>query len=249
MHLPQITELLRQHRSIRRFTDQAIDPVLLNDLITAGQAASTSSYIQAVSVVQVNDAGLRNQFAELAGGQKYVQTAAEFLVFCADLNRNSQRASRVAGEALDFAWTEQFVTAVVDTALFAQNVVIGAEANGLGCCYIGGIRNNPQRVTELLALPDLVFPVFGLCLGYPDQSPERKPRLPLTTVLHKDRYQSALEFAAEIDGYDAHVRDYYERRSQGKLTMTWSEQMSKQAQTQTREFMQEYLKTQGFMHK
>ena len=122
MHLPQITELLRQHRSIRRFSDQAIDPVLLNDLITAGQAASTSSYIQAVSVVQVSDAELRSQFAELAGGQKYVQTAAEFLVFCADLNRNSQRASRVAGEALDFAWTEQFVTAVVDTALCAQNV-------------------------------------------------------------------------------------------------------------------------------
>ena len=91
--------------------------------------------------------------------------------------------------------------------------------------------------------------MFGLCLGYPDQSPERKPRLPLSTVLHQDRYQSAINFAQEIDVYDAHIRDYYERRSQGKLSMTWSEQMAKQAQSQTRDFMQEYLKTQGFMHK
>ncbi|GHA16009.1 NADPH-dependent oxidoreductase [Arenicella chitinivorans] len=249
MYISQITELLKQHRSIRRFTDKPIEPALLNDLIASGQAASTSSYIQAVSVIQVSDLELRRQFAELAGGQMYIETAAEFLVFCADLNRNAHRSSLVADEELDFSWTEQFVAAVVDTALFAQNVVVAAEANKLGCCYIGGIRNNPDLVTSLLALPTLVFPVFGLCLGYPDQSPERKPRLPLETVLYRDRYQSAVEHAPEIDTYDTHVREYYVRRSQGKLTMSWSEQMAKQARTQTRDFMQEYLKKQGFVLK
>ena len=44
-------------------------------------------------------------------------------------------------------------------------------------------------MAELLALPGSVYPVFGLCLGYPDQAPEVKPRLPLATVLKEDAYR------------------------------------------------------------
>ena len=59
----------------------------------------------------------------------------------------------------------------------AQSLVTAAESESLGICYIGGIRNNPGPVSALLRLPQGVYPVFGLCLGYPDQDPEIKPRL------------------------------------------------------------------------
>lgn len=247
--MTDVMQLLKQHRSIRKFTQQSIDEVLLNHLIEAGQAASTSSYIQAVSVIRVTQLEHRKAFAELAGGQPYIESAAEFLVFCADLCRNQTRVEAVSGNTADYAWVEQFVAATVDVALFAQNVVIAAEAEELGCCYIGGIRNDPERMTELLRLPELVYPVFGLCLGYPDQNPDTKPRLPRDSVLHQDSYSEPQVHEQLLGQYDAQVKDYYINRTKGKLRVSWSEQMAKQAQNQKRPFMQKYLKKQGFIKK
>jgi len=128
-------------------------------------------------------------------------------------------------------------------------VVVAAESYGLGCCYIGGIRNDPDAVTQLINLPNLVYPVFGLCLGYPDQNPAPKPRLPLVSVLHQGVYSSAGSVKDEIDEYDANVRQYYVDRTKGKLSFTWSEQMTKQAATQKRSFMLNFVKKQGFIEK
>ena len=241
--------LLKNHRSIRQFTDQQVSASIFSELVIAAQAASTSSYIQAVSILQINRVDLREQFVELTGGQKYIAGAAEFLVFCADLSRNAERVETSAGRSADFSWTEQFLAATVDVALLAQNFVIAAESVGLGCCYIGGIRNDPSKVTELLELPALVYPVFGICLGYPDQNPDIKPRLPSTAIVHQDKYVPAVLLREVIDDYDAHVRDYYHQRTNGKLDLTWSDQMAKQAQSQSREFMMNYLQNQGFMKK
>src|SRR5690606_31594133 len=84
---------------------------------------------------------------------------------------------------------ENFIVATVDTALAAQNAVIAAESLGLGAVYIGGLRNNIEQVSELLRLPELVYPLFGMCLGVPAQSPMTRPRLPLDSILHTDTYQ------------------------------------------------------------
>lgn len=245
----QTIKTLLAHRSIRRFTQQAVSLEQLERYIAAGQMASTSSFIQAVTVIRVSDSLTRASFAELAGGQPYVESAAEFLVFCADLKRNQQSVRASGASEPDFAWTEQFIAATVDVALFAQNVVIAAESEGLGCCYIGGIRNDPERVTELLTLPQLVYPVFGLCLGYPDQDPDIKPRLPVAAILHHDTYQPSGEQQALMKDYDAVVSDYYERRTNGKLKMTFAQQMAKQSATQTRKFMKKYIEKQGFNQK
>ncbi len=247
--MTDVLQLLRNHRSIRKFTTEPIGDAMLQSIVEAGQAASTSSYIQAVSVVRVRQAKQRSAFAELAGGQPYIETAAEFLVFCADLHRNRNRVEAASDNHADYSWVEQFTAATVDVALFAQNVVIAAESLGLGCCYIGGIRNAPDRVTELLELPELVYPVFGLCLGYPDQNPDTKPRLPVASVLHQDRYLSPQVHKELLDQYDTNVKEYYIKRTKGKLSFTWSEQMAKQVQNQKRPFMESYLKKQGFMIK
>ncbi len=239
-------KLLKAHRSIRRYTDRPVDPELFNELLRAGQSAATSSFIQATTVIRVSDADIREQFVELSGSQKYIAQAAEFLVFCADLKRNQVRSGQAEE---DFSWAEQLITATVDVALFAQNLVVAAESAGLGICYIGGIRNNPARVSELLSLPKLVYPVFGLCLGYPDQNPGKKPRLPLEPICHQDKYAKTEQFAGEIDRYDKYVRDYYVERSNGKLEFTWSEQIKKQAATQSRPFMLDFLNKKGFINK
>jgi len=150
---------------------------------------------------------------------------------------------------LDFSWTEQFISATVDVALFAQNVVVAAESKGLGCCYIGGVRNDLNEVTQLLGLPKYVYPVFGLCLGVPDQDPAPKPRLPVDVVLHENKYDLSAGKHALIDFYDAHVKEYYNKRTNGRLVQTWSKQMLIQSSSETRSYIRKYLVNQGFMDK
>ncbi|OXE28998.1 nitroreductase A, partial [Vibrio parahaemolyticus] len=77
------------HRSIRKFTSQPIDKEQLETILQAGLAASSSSMLQVVSIVRVTDIEKRSQLAKFAGNQAYVESAAEFLVFCIDYQRHA----------------------------------------------------------------------------------------------------------------------------------------------------------------
>lgn len=235
-------ETILAHRSIRKFTDQPISEEQLATLIDCARAASSSSNIQCVSIIRIVDHNKRELLAEHAGGQAYVAGAAEFLVFCADFNRHQQ----IKPDA-KLGFTEQTLIGAVDSALMAQNCLLAAESMGLGGVYIGGLRNNPDKVCELLALPENVFPMFGLCLGHPDQNPDLKPRLPSDIVLHTDGYQ-ALD-TEKLNEYDATMRDYYDVRTGGKLNKSWSDQISAILSKEARPFMKERLNAQGFAKK
>ncbi len=141
-------------------------------------------------------------------------------------------------------YTEQLLIAAIDTGLMGQNALLAAQSLELGGVFIGGIRNNPDKVAELLNLPEHVIPLFGLCLGYPDQSPDSKPRLPLSLLVHEDSYQAMDE--QTLAQYDSEVRDYYVKRSQGKLDQSWSEQIEKSLSKESRPFMLDFLQSKGF---
>ena len=243
----QTLELLKRHRSIRKFTDQPIEQPLIDALISAGQCAATSSFIQACTVIQVRDPGTRGKLCEYAAGQPYVKDAPVFLVFCADMRRH-QLACDMHEAPMLSGFAEQFLTASIDCGLFAQNVIIGAESLGLGGCYIGAIRNNIAGVDELLGLPDLVYPVFGICLGYPAQDPEIKPRLPLSVVLKQEKYDDAQDQKV-FEAYDKEVRDYYRTRTGGAKVNSWTEQISEMLVKEARPHMLEYLQSKGFILK
>ena len=231
---------LKSHRSIRKFTSRPVADSLLRELIMAGQSAATSSNLQGVSVIRIISQQNRQALAALAGGQAYIEQAPEFLVFCADLHRAGWCCQGNMVEGM----TEHFMIATIDTALFAQNVVVAAESVGLGICYIGALRNDPQQVSELLALPRLVYPVFGLCLGYPDQEPQCKPRLPLASVLMEDCYQEVNE--ALLAQYDQTMKAYYQQRTGGKVKRGWSQEMSALLGKESRSHMREFLAQKGF---
>lgn len=237
-------QLLRAHRSIRKFTAEPLDDLTIQELVRCGQAAATSSNAQAVTVIRVRDAAKRERLAELAGGQPYVASAGAFLVFCADLHR-LKIACEAQGGVFCEGMTEHFIMATVDVALAAQNCTAAAEALGLGSCYIGGLRNRPQEVSDLLGLPRLVYPVFGLCLGHPAQNPEVKPRLPLSAVLGEDAYPEA-GMAEAIGQYDAEMRAYYQRRTGGTKDSCWSLEMKALVGKEARPHMRGFLAERGF---
>lgn len=235
-------ELLKSHRSIRKFTDQPVSRELLEELIRAGQGAATSSHVQAYTVIHVRNAEKREKIAELAGGQSYVATCGAFLMFCADMKRPTEAAERTGARVVR-GMTEQLLVASVDTALMAQNVAVAAESEGLGICYIGGVRNDPQAVSDLLGLPDHVYPVFGMCLGYPAHQPDVKPRLPVEAILKEDSYSDDRE---QVEAFDATMHAYYQSRKGGNKESNWSSNLTPLFDTKLRPHMREFLVKRGF---
>ena len=127
---PVIDQLL-SHRSIRKFTERPIDEELFRQLVRAGQAAATSSFLQGATVIRVRAAENRKKIAGLAGNQAHIEAAAEFLVLCADLRRPGNCCVQY-DKPFSGDYTEHFIIATVDVALMAQNMVVAAESAGLG---------------------------------------------------------------------------------------------------------------------
>ncbi|PZD96253.1 oxygen-insensitive NADPH nitroreductase [Paenibacillus sambharensis] len=238
-------EGLMKHRSIRKFTNQQIAGEHRAAILAAAQHASSSSNMQAFSVIRITDKGLRETLMAITGNQSYVLESPEFWVWCADLYRYTLAAGQGTADAgLDGANAEWYTIGAVDTALAAQNAAVAAESLGLGIVYIGGIRNDIRRVGELLKLPQLVVPLFGMCIGYPDQDPVVRPRLSPEAVMHENEYSSEA-YHSHIAEYDERHRAYMRERSGGKLESSWSEQMTAK-QSQSGRQIGGYLKNQGF---
>ena len=224
-------ELLRSHRSIRHFTDAPISDEQRAAIIASAQGASSSSFLQCSSIIRVTDPEIRQQLVPLSGGQQHVAQAAEFWVFCADFNRNLQ----ICPDA-QLGLAEQLLLGCVDTAILAQNALVAAESLGLGGVYIGGLRNNIDAVTELLKLPQHVLPLFGLCLGWPDDNPEVKPRMPSAMLVHD----------AVLAEYDEQIAQYYLSRGSNTRRDTWSDHIRRTIVKESRPFILQYLHKQGW---
>ncbi|MGB1111199.1 MAG: oxygen-insensitive NADPH nitroreductase [Gammaproteobacteria bacterium] len=235
------------HRSVRQYRDEPIPEDTLKTLIRCGQAAASSSFVQAYSVVRVTRPEARAAIAEAAGGQPWIINAPEFLVFCADLRR-IEAVSQQGGEGELEGYTEHGLVAVIDAALVAQNVFLAAESLGLGGVLIGGLRNDPQVTVEQLKLPRLVAPLFGFCLGWPDQDTAVKERLPVDVILHQDEYSDA-NFESEQAPYDQRIAGYYASRGLNAKTDDWSGSSLRAIQGKKREHMLPFLQQQGFFKK
>jgi len=240
-----VLDVLKKHRSIRKFKPDAIEDHVLENIILAAQASASSSFIQACTIIRIKDVTKRKALRKLAGDQAYIEEAPEFLIFCADLSR-SFRCCRHHNTTPVEGLTEQFIIATVDTAIVAQSTAIAAESLGLGICYIGAIRNDPFKTSELLELPDHTYPVFGMCIGYPDEDPEVKPRLPLDVFLKDDVYQDKNDFR-DISSYDEDMLNYYKNRTKNKKQQSWSEQMAGILSKENRPFMKKFLTGRGFL--
>ena len=192
-------DLIHAHGSVRHYKAAPVPASAIETIIAAAQRASTSANLQTYSVVAVSDAAKRARFAELCGSQKHVAEAPIFLVWCADLAR-LERVCVLRGYTQAADYVKNFLVAAVDAAIAAQTAALAAESLGLGICYIGSIRNNPQEVIELLVLPRLTFPITGMTVGWPAVGPRLRQRLPLKAVLHWEKY--------DCSGEDAALREY-----------------------------------------
>lgn len=239
-----IIDLLTAHSSVRKYKDIPLSIAQVHELIQAGQHAATSHFVQAYSVIHVTDKAKRQELAELAKNPTQLLSAGAVLLFCTDYARLEKAASLI-GKTIDYTNAESLLVGAIDVALFAQNVAIAAESKGYGICYIGGVRNSPQEISELFGLPNGVAPLFAMTIGVPDEANEVKPRLPVEAIIHENNY--ALDKYDEIlPAYDKQLNAYYASRSSNKKDATWSGDMATFLSTPRRTYMKAFLENKGF---
>lgn len=236
-----VLRALSAHRSIRRYTPDDVAEADVHAAIAAGQAASTSSAIQSYCIIRVRDEAAREQLVELTGGQTKVARCGAFFVVCGDTRRHRLAAER-DGHAHD-ARLEAFLLATIDASLFAQNVCVAFESMGYGICYIGGLRNQLPDVDALLEIPEGVYPLYGLCVGRPDETPTARPRLPLDAVLFDDRYPADADMLERMSAYDETYRTYLAER--GAEPAAWSERMAAKFSQPERTNLAAYYTSKG----
>jgi len=251
--VPWVRQVLMR-RTHRRYSDRPVAEPLLRLLLAAAFSASSKSDFQQATVIRVDERTRRDRLAALAPDMPWIGDAPVFLVFCGDARR-LERLGELRGHQADNGKFEGFFNAAVDAALVLQTFILAAETAGLGCCPISVIRNHPDAVAQTLNLPDKVFPVAGLCIGYPAVAGHISMRLPLDVTLHIDRYDDSL-LGEAVAAYDLR-RDarYSIPREQQRLPEIfgyaslygWSEDKARQAaRPEGREFPA-YLRARGFI--
>lgn len=250
---PGLDELARMaaHRSHRKFAARAVDPGLLRLLFACAFSAPSKSDLQQADIIHVADRASVKAIADSIPDMPWIADAPVFLVFCGNNRRLRQigewRSKPFANEHLD-----HFLNAAVDAALVMMSFIRAAEAVGLGACPISHVRNHPKELARLLELPDAVFPVAGLCVGYPAEAGRITPRLPLEVTVHTDRYdESALK--ENIDGYDRrrHAllpfrRQRYADRYANVEFYGWSEDKARQYSVSERADFGAFIRSHGF---
>jgi FMN reductase [NAD(P)H] len=193
---PWIKQVLLR-RTQRRYSDRPVPESVVRLILAAAFSASSKSDFQQGSVIRVDDRTRRDKLAALLPGMPQIALAPLFFVFLGD----ARRLERISKHPVVNSTLEGFFNATVDAALAMQTCILAAETLGLGACPISHLRYYMEAVSEILTLPDKVFPVAGLCLGYPAQPGFISMRLGPDANVYQDRYDDSGVTMA-VDGYD-----------------------------------------------
>lgn len=248
-------QLIAGRGSCRHFTGEKVDADLLQTLCALALCAPSKSDLQQRDIVLVQDPDVRSAInALLTAGplaQAWIADAPHLLVFCGN-NRRQRQIHEWRGRPFVNDHLDAFFNAAVDAGIAMTTFIHAAEAAGLGCCPISAIRNHAGRVSELLRLPDHVFPVAGLGLGWPKFPPRITMRLPLDATVHVDKFTDD-DVREHIEGYDrarnAHrpitaqrdIDRYGEDPAYG-----WSEDKARQYAKPERETFGDFVRNKGF---
>ncbi|MBT4044205.1 MAG: NADPH-dependent oxidoreductase [Rhodospirillaceae bacterium] len=244
---------LLSHRTHRRFLDDPVAEETLNLLYACALSAPAKSDLQQIAIIRIQDPEKRAAIAALMPDMGWIGTCPVFLLFCGD-SRRIRRLSELRGHPFANDHLDAFLNAAVDTGLVLQNFITAAEAAGLGCCPISVVRNHINTIAEITALPDYVFPLAGMCLGYPAHPGFTSTRLPPEIVVHTDQYDDS-QLPEQIDAYD-HRRHgiytippekYRKMAEYGEVDFYgWSEDKTRQVSVRERDDLADYLRRHKF---
>eukprot|EP01053_Blabericola_migrator_P003455 Blabericola_migrator_1__3454@NODE_201_length_11465_cov_262_571592_g173_i0_p4_GENE_NODE_201_length_11465_cov_262_571592_g173_i0NODE_201_length_11465_cov_262_571592_g173_i0_p4_ORF_typecomplete_len284_score34_12Nitroreductase/PF00881_24/1_5e26TM1586_NiRdase/PF14512_6/3_6e13_NODE_201_length_11465_cov_262_571592_g173_i0970910560 len=238
-------ELLLSHSSDRKYTPEPIAETSLQAILAAGQRAPTSKNAQLISVIIVRDQQDRKKIAELSGEQAWIAQCPVFLVVCGDLHKPNVAVKQATGaEIVTMSTAEGIVTTCVDAGIVLEAMMLAARSFDLGIVPIGGLRRGAAGIANLLSLPPYVIPIVGMCVGHVEKHAPIKPRLPLSTFAHEDRYNDE-GLSCKMKEYDRVISKFWQTmgRTDG---LNYSDSMASFMRTDYRPNLKEDYKAQGY---
>ena len=237
-------KLLLSHSSCRSFLDKPVPEEVAEVIIKCAQRAPTSSYLQAYTIIRVEDKEKRKLLAEYAGGQEWVEKAGLVLLFCADLHRLEVMLDVRDKNVLHN--TELYTVAVTDAALASSRAIVAAQAMGLGGVFVGGVRNETEKMAELFELPQMVFPMYVVCMGYPDKIPPQRPRMAAKMISAVDGYPD-ITGPGQLTDYEKEVSEYFLDITNGRSGRGWIARAEHAISVKPRYGVGDFLHKAGFM--
>ena len=181
--------LVAHRASCRAYRPEPIPEEVFRRVLEAGCKAPSAGGFQNYSIIRVKDPEVRKALTKVCRGQQFITAAPECLVLCVDYHRMDQTREIEPAPFQETDQFENFVMGIADVMIAAQTMVLAAESEHLGSCYIGNVLNAMDRVTELLRLPERVFPVILLTFGWPKSPRKQPPKYSPDLLVHEDYYQ------------------------------------------------------------
>lgn len=239
-------EILKQHRTIRNFTEQPVDEATVQAMLDATLQTATSRATQNASLIRVRDQVKREALAQVSA-QSYTARSPEYFVFIVDCARS---AAILAEKGLDPSTAgnmDYFREGFTDAILMTQTMTVAAETLGLGTTQLGSILNDPERTIEILGLPKYTFPALGLIFGHPNQDPQLKPRIPKNLRVMTDTYTAPESWCEALADYDREMNHYYDTRKLNQREDCFTDQiLQKMGATPKGERLIKAIRAQGF---
>jgi len=161
----KLLEVIYNRRSIRRYQRKLIPDGVLKAILEAGRQAPSAQNLQPYCFIIVRDQELKKRLV-FSEWNRFIEEAPVVIAGCGD-----SRAK----------W------AVVDVAIALQNMVIAAEALGLGTCWIGHFVE--EEVKRALRIPEHMKVVAMITLGYPAEKPSPRPKKSLEELIRYETYE------------------------------------------------------------
>ena len=200
-----VIESMLNRKSVRKYTNQKPSDEVIETVVRAGQQAPFAAQLCSVLLTR----------------KKAPLGAPLWFTLCVDMHRMelimAKRGWTVIANDLSL-----LLLAIQDVALMAENMVIAAESLGMGSCFLGTTPYRAERIQKKYGLPQRVFPLVELVMGYPDEEFPPRPRYPLAFTLFEDHYpeltDDMVEDAMRVmdEGYLA--QGYY-RKQRAKIKL------------------------------
>lgn len=182
-------KLLCNRASCRSFLDKEVPEDILNRLIECGIHGATGGNLQPYSIIKISDNTTKKRLVTECEMQNVVENAPVNLLFCVDWRRTGRWAEACNAPFVATKSYRHFWIALQDTVICAQSICTAADSLGLGSVYIGTVESCFMELKSILNIPEGVFPVVLLSLGYPSKYPQPANKLGIEAIVHDEKYK------------------------------------------------------------
>lgn len=169
-----VLEVIRNRRSTRKYKSDPVSEEAFMKVMEAARLAPSGKNFQPWHFVIVKDKALKEKLAVASSHQFFIAEAPIIIVACAFPENSYARMGRYMK-----SWS-------VDVAVAIDHLMLQAEEEGLGTCWIGSFEED--KVKSLLEVPENVRVLALIPLGYQDEKPQDRGRKTLEEIVSYEKF-------------------------------------------------------------